>query len=60
MSEPVSPPLVGRPLVPRQSHIRASEAVNPQPHCLEIIEVQVGSDTGEDDIVRLEDVYNRL
>ncbi|HEX2724476.1 MAG TPA: mannose-1-phosphate guanylyltransferase/mannose-6-phosphate isomerase [Beijerinckiaceae bacterium] len=33
--------------------------VNPGRIPLEIIEVQVGSYTGEDDIVRLEDVYNR-
>ena len=32
---------------------------NPGKIPLELIEVQVGSYTGEDDIVRLEDVYNR-
>ncbi len=33
--------------------------VNPGKINLELIEVQVGSYTGEDDIVRIEDVYNR-
>ena len=33
--------------------------VNPGKIPLEIIEVQVGSYTGEDDIIRLEDVYGR-
>ena len=32
---------------------------NPGKIPLEIIEIQVGSYTGEDDIVRLEDVYGR-
>ena len=32
---------------------------NPGKVPLEIIEVQVGSYTGEDDIVRIEDVYGR-
>jgi mannose-1-phosphate guanylyltransferase/mannose-6-phosphate isomerase len=32
---------------------------NPSKIPLEIIEVQVGSYTGEDDIIRLEDVYHR-
>lgn len=34
--------------------------VNPGKILLELIEVQVGSYLGEDDIVRLEDVYNRV
>ena len=33
--------------------------VNPGKIDLELIEVQTGSYLGEDDIVRLEDVYNR-
>lgn len=33
---------------------------NPGKIDLELIEVQVGSYTGEDDIVRIEDVYARL
>ena len=33
--------------------------VNPGKIPLELIEVQVGSYLGEDDIVRLEDIYNR-
>ena len=33
--------------------------VNPGKINLELIEVQTGSYLGEDDIVRLEDVYNR-
>jgi mannose-1-phosphate guanylyltransferase / mannose-6-phosphate isomerase len=32
---------------------------NPGKISLELVEVQVGSDLGEDDIVRLEDVYGR-
>jgi mannose-1-phosphate guanylyltransferase/mannose-6-phosphate isomerase len=32
---------------------------NPGKIPLELIEVQVGSYTGEDDIIRVEDVYNR-
>jgi mannose-1-phosphate guanylyltransferase/mannose-6-phosphate isomerase len=33
--------------------------VNPGKIDLELIEVQTGSYLGEDDIIRLEDVYNR-
>ncbi len=33
--------------------------VNPGRIPLEVIEVQVGSYTGEDDIIRVEDIYGR-
>jgi mannose-1-phosphate guanylyltransferase / mannose-6-phosphate isomerase len=33
--------------------------VNPGQTPMELIEVQIGSYTGEDDIVRIEDVYGR-
>ena len=55
---------------PRWSCVHENEAVylpigsmhrldNPGKIPLELIEVQVGSYTGEDDIIRIEDVYGR-
>ena len=39
---------------------RNGSLANPGKIDLELIEVQTGSYLGEDDIVRLEDVYNRV